>query len=91
MDSEKKNPSQWKEWILILLMVTQILTIAYFRQENQELWNAVVQQSQELVQQKQELVQLGQRLIEHQQNDILHKTSLNRLLENWIQNPTCSK
>ena len=81
MDSEKKNPSQWGEWILILLMVTQILTIAYFRQENLELWKAVVQQSQELVQQKQELAQLGQHLIEHQQNDILYKMSLNRLLE----------
>ena len=97
---EKKNPHfpDWKIWILTSLAVSQIMTAVQIRHANQELWKAVIQQdealvqlSQELVQQKQELVQLGQRLIEHQQNDILQKTSINRLLENWIQNPTCSK
>lgn len=97
---EKKNPHfpDWKIWILTSLAVSQIMTAVQIRQANQELWKAVIQQdealvqlSQELVQQKQELVQLGQRLIEHQQNDILQKTSINRFLENWIQNPTCSK
>ena len=97
---EKKNPHfpDWKIWILTSLVVSQILTVVQIRQANEELWKAVIQQDealvqlgQELVQQKQELVQLGQRLIEHQQNDILHKTSLNQLLESWNQNPTCSK
>ena len=97
---EKKNPHfpDWKIWILTSLVVSQILTVVQIRQANEELWKAVIQQDealvqlgQELVQQKQELVQLGQRLIEHQQNDILHKTTLNQLLENWNQNPTCSK
>lgn len=97
---EKKNPHfpDWKIWILTSMAVSQILTAVQIRQADQELCKAVIQQdealvqlSQELVQQKQELVQLGQHLIEHQQNDILHKTSLNQLLEEWIQNPTCSK
>ena len=92
---EKKNPHfpDWKIWILTSLVVSQILTAVQIRQANEELWQdeALVQLGQELVQQKQELVQLGQRLIEHQQNDILHKTPLNQLLENWNQNPTCSK
>lgn len=97
---EKKNPHfpEWKIWILVYLAVSQFLMAVQLHQANQELWKAEVQQdealvqlSQELVQQKQELVQLGQRLIEHQQNDIQQKTSLNRLLENRIQNPACSK
>ena len=97
---DKKNPQfpEWKIWILTSLVVSQIMTAVQLHQANQELWKAVIQQdealvqlSQELVQQKQELVQLGQRLIEHQQNDIPQKTSLNRLLENRIQNPACSK
>lgn len=90
---EKKNPHfpDWKIWILTSMAVSQILTAVQIRQANEELWKAVIQQDEALVQLGQELVQLGQRLIEHQQNDILHKTTLNQLLENWNQNPTCSK
>ena len=93
---EKKNPHfpDWKIWILTSLVVSQILTAVQIRQANEELWKAVIQQEEALVQlgqglvkQKQELVQLGQRWIEHH----LHKTTLNQLLENWNQNPTCSK
>lgn len=94
MEGEKKNPRfpDWKIWTITLLVSSQIATVFQVRQANQELWKAVVQQSQELVQQKQELIQLGQRLIEHQQNDILYKTALNKVveketyvLEEWIR------
>lgn len=94
MESEKKNPRfpDWKIWTITLLVSSQVMTAFQVRQANQELWKTVVQQSQELVQQKQELAQLGQHLIEHQQNDILYKTTLNKVieketyvLEEWIQ------
>lgn len=74
MDSEKKNPSPWEEWILVLLMVTQILTIAYFRQENLELWKAVYQRGEDVI-------QLGDRLSDHLEQEIRHNEAMNQLAE----------
>ena len=71
---EKKNPPMGREWILVLLMVSQIVTIAYFRQENLELWKAVNQRGEDVI-------QLGDRLSDHLEQEIRHNETMNQLAE----------
>lgn len=97
MEGEQKNPPPWREVVLLVLAVNQILMAANTRRVDQEVWKTVVQQDQRLN-------RFAQHLIEHQKNDILYKRTINkvvveenRVFEEWIQkledflNMNCNK
>lgn len=75
---ENKNPHfpTWKTWIIASMTISQILVsvqLYQIRQENQVLWNAVIQQNRDLN-------RLTERLNHHLNMDILYEILTGHLI-----------